>query len=147
MIFCAKERKNILRLSVPSGLRTKSIAPASKASNTRKFSEETKIIGTGFSGKYCFKKSMPLIPGISTSKVIRYKISDTAWGEFQRPLEHKAVPYGKPVIVMSVSSRPHGFSSPAALSGQLQRISLSKNGVALRVVPPKNVNAAKDYPI
>ena len=53
-----------------SGLRTKSTAPADRASNTRRFREETRITGSGYCGSSFLRKSMPLIPGISTSEVI-----------------------------------------------------------------------------
>lgn len=53
-----------------SGLRTKSTAPADRASNTRRSREDTRITGRGTTGSSCFKKSMPFIPGISTSRVI-----------------------------------------------------------------------------
>ena len=56
-------------LSCTSGLRTKSTAPAFSASKTFRFREEQRITGTGLLGRYSFKKSMPLWPGISTSMV------------------------------------------------------------------------------
>ena len=58
------------RLSTASGLRTKSTAPAASASKTRRLREETRMTGRGCDGRNCFKKSMPLMPGISTSSVI-----------------------------------------------------------------------------
>ena len=60
-----------------SGLRTKSMAPTAKASNTFRFSEDTKITGMGLEGRYCFRKSVPLCPGISTSMVMT---SGLSWG-------------------------------------------------------------------
>ena len=51
-------------------MRTKSTAPADRASNTRRSREDTRITGRGTTGSSCFKKSMPFIPGISTSRVI-----------------------------------------------------------------------------
>ena len=52
-----------------SGFRTKSTAPASRASKTLRFREDTRITGIGWTGSSCFKKSMPDIPGISISRV------------------------------------------------------------------------------
>ena len=42
--------KQLLRLSGESGLRTKSTAPAAKASNTLRFREETRMAGMGWVG-------------------------------------------------------------------------------------------------
>ena len=53
-----------------SGLRTKSTAPAARASNTRTFREDTKIMGMGLVGRTSRRKSNPVIPGISMSRVI-----------------------------------------------------------------------------
>ena len=69
-IFCDRERRKDSRLSAPSGLRTKSTAPAASASKTRRFRLDTRITGSGCSGRSCRKKSIPLVPGISTSSVI-----------------------------------------------------------------------------
>ena len=52
-----------------SGFLTKSTAPAESASNTLRLREETRMTGSGFDGRSCFKNSIPFIPGISTSKV------------------------------------------------------------------------------
>ena len=69
-IFWDRERRKDSRLSTPSGLRTKSTAPAASASKTRRFRLDTRITGSGCSGRSCRRKSMPLVPGISTSSVI-----------------------------------------------------------------------------
>ena len=60
-----------------SGLRTKSTAPAARASNTRTFREDTKIMGMGLVGRTSRRKSNPVIPGISMSRVI---MSGFSWG-------------------------------------------------------------------
>ena len=67
--FCVRLVRKTSLLSCTSGLRTKSTAPAFSASKTFRFREEQRITGTGLSGRYSFKKSMPLCPGISTSMV------------------------------------------------------------------------------
>ena len=52
-----------------SGFRTKSTAPAARASNTFMLREDTSMTGSGCLGSSSFKKSRPDIPGISISKV------------------------------------------------------------------------------
>ena len=58
-----------------SGLRTKSTAPADRASNTRRSREDTRMTGRGTAGSSCLRKSMPFMPGISTSRVITSGLS------------------------------------------------------------------------
>ena len=67
--FCVRLVTKTSLLSCTSGLRTKSTAPAFSASKTFRFREEHRITGTGLLGRYSFRKSMPLCPGISTSMV------------------------------------------------------------------------------
>ena len=57
-------------VSSVEGLRTKSTAPAARASNTFRFKEETRMTGMGWVGRYSLRNSMPFCPGISTSMVI-----------------------------------------------------------------------------
>ncbi len=68
--FWARESMNTSRLWVPSGLRTKSTAPAASASKTRRFREETRMTGSGYLGSSSLSSSIPLLPGISTSSVM-----------------------------------------------------------------------------
>ncbi len=53
-----------------SGLRTKSTAPADRASNTRRFREDTRITGRGYLGSSFLRNSIPFMPGISMSEVM-----------------------------------------------------------------------------
>ena len=69
-IFWARESRKDCLLSVPSGFRTKSTAPAARASKTLRFRDETRITGRGVTGSSSLRKSIPLVPGISTSRVI-----------------------------------------------------------------------------
>ena len=58
------------------GFSTKSTAPASRASSTLMGRELTTITGTGWMGMSFFRKSMPFIRGISTSRV-----TTSGWSE------------------------------------------------------------------
>ena len=77
MTFWVRAATKPSTLCWSSGLRTKSTAPTARASNTFRFREDTRITGMGWVGRYCFKKSVPLCPGISTSMVIT---SGLYWG-------------------------------------------------------------------
>ena len=69
-IFCDSVEMNSSLVRLPSGFRTKSTAPAASASKTRRFRDETRITRTEYLGRSCLSRSMPLMSGISTSKVI-----------------------------------------------------------------------------